>query len=74
MEQGWDPEIKSFFKKIMNSISITLLWLMIMATSGLYFGLAFSNGNPVIYTIIFYIVLTGSFTWLVVYLYRTWNK
>lgn len=74
MEQGWDPEIKSFFKKIMNSISITLLWLMIMATAGLYFGLAFSNGKPVIYTTIFYIVLTGSFTWLVVYLYRTWNK
>lgn len=47
---------------------------MIMATSGLYFGLAFSNGKPVIYTIIFYIVLTGSFAWLVVYLYRTWNK
>lgn len=74
MEQGWDPEIKSFFKKIMNSISITLLWLMIMATSGLYFGLAFSNGKPAIYTVIFYIVLTGSFAWLVVYLYRTWNK
>jgi hypothetical protein len=74
MEQGWDPEIKSFFKKIMNSISITLLWLLIIATAGLYFGLAFSNGKPVLYTVIFYIALTGSFAWLVVYLYRTWNK
>lgn len=74
MEQGWAPEIKKFFKRIMNSISITLLWLMIMATTGLYFGLAFSNGKPVIYTIIFYIGLTGSFVWLVVYLFRTWKK
>ena len=74
MEQGWDPEIKSFFKKIINSISITLLWLMVMATAGLYFGLAFSNGKPILYTILFYIILAGSFAWLVVYLYRTWTK
>lgn len=74
MEQGWDPEIKNFFKKIINSISITLLWLMIMATAGLYFGLAFGNGKPIVYTILFYIILAGSFAWLVVYLYRTWTK
>ncbi len=74
MEQGWDPEIKDFFKKIINSISVTLLWLMVMATAGLYFGLAFSNGKPVIYTIIFYIILTGTLTWLLVHLYRTWKK
>ena len=74
MEQGWDPEIKSFFKKIINSISITLLWLMVMATAGLYFGLAFSNGKPILYTILFYIILAGSFAWLIVYLYRTWTK
>lgn len=74
MEQGWDPEIKDFFKKIINSISVTLLWLMVMATAGLYFGLAFSNGKPVIYTIIFYIILTGTLTWLLIHLYRTWKK
>lgn len=74
MEQGWDPEIKDFFKKIINSISVTLLWLMVMATAGLYFGLAFSNSKPVIYTIIFYIILTGTLTWLLIHLYRTWKK
>jgi len=73
MEQGWDPEIKRFFVKIMNSIAITLLWMMACATAGLYFQLAYSNGKPVIYTIIFYFLMTVTFFMLVRYLYKTWK-
>ena len=74
MEQGWDPEIKRFFVKIMNSIAITLLWMMACATAGLYFQLAYSNGKPVIYTIIFYFLMLATLFLLVRYLYRTWKN
>lgn len=74
MEQGWDPEIKRFFVKIMNSIAITLFWMMACATAGLYFQLAYSNGKPVIYTIIFYFLMLATLFLLIRYLYRTWKN
>ncbi len=74
MEQGWDPDIKRFFAKILNSIAITLLWIMAGATAGFYFQLAYSNGKPVIYTIIFYIIMGGTLFLLVRYLYKTWKN
>jgi hypothetical protein len=74
MESGWDPEIKKYFKKVLNSISIGLIWLMAMVTAGLYFGLAYADGKPVIYTIIFYILAAGTFAALLFYYYKTWKK
>jgi hypothetical protein len=74
MEQGWDPEIKKFFKKIILSISLGLMWMMASATAGLYFGLAYSNGRPVIYTILFYTVVAITLFLLILYLYKTWKN
>ncbi|HEX7903106.1 MAG TPA: hypothetical protein VF487_04435 [Chitinophagaceae bacterium] len=75
MEQGWDPDVKKYFIKVLNSISMGLLWLMAMVTAGLYFGLAYSaEGRPVIYTIIFYIMLVATLLLLILYYYRTWKK
>ena len=74
MEQGWDPEVKKYFKKVLNSIFTGLLWLMSMVTLGFYFQLAYTNGKPLIYTILFYVLLAGSLAWLLFYFYRTWKK
>ena len=74
MERGWDPEIKKFFVKILNSISVFLLWLMAMVTAGLYFGLAYADGRPVIYAVLFYIVLVATLTLLIRYFYRLWRN
>jgi hypothetical protein len=74
MESGWDPEVKKYFKKILNSISFGLLWMMAMVTAGFYFQLAYADGKPLIYTILFYIALLGSLTILLIYYYRTWRK
>jgi len=37
MEQGWDPEVTKYFRKIINTIFIGLLWLMAVLTAGLYY-------------------------------------
>jgi hypothetical protein len=71
MESGWDPEVKRYFKKVLNSISLGLLWMMSMVTAGLYFGLAYAKG---IYTIIFYVVLVASLGLLLWKYYRIWKK
>jgi hypothetical protein len=74
MESGWDPEVKKFFRKIINSISLGLLWLMAMVTAGIYFQLGFFDGRPIIYTILFYLVLVITLLLLLRYFQRTWKK
>ena len=74
MERGWDPEVKKYFRKIMNSISIGLLWMMVMVFIGLYHGWAFIEGGADVYNIIFYSLLVISLALLIRYYYKLWKK
>ncbi len=74
MESGWDPDVKEFLLKILNSISLVLLWMIACATAGIYFELGYTNGKPVIYTIIFYTVMAVTLFLLLRQLYKTWKK
>ncbi len=74
MESGWDPDVKEFLLKILNSISLVLLWLIASATAGIYFELGYTNGKPLIYTIIFYTVMAVTLFLLLRRLYKTWKK
>jgi hypothetical protein len=74
MEQGWDDNVKDFFVKILNSVSLTLIWALAAVTAGLYFELAWVGTKPFYGTIIFYIVLAVTFYGLVRYLIRTWKR
>ena len=74
MEQGFDPEVKKYFSKIINSFSWGFLWMFANVTAGLYYGLAHSGDRPFFYTIIFYIVSVLTLILLLRYLYRIWSK
>jgi hypothetical protein len=74
MEQGWDPEVKKFFVKVLNSIAMGLLWMMLMVLIGLYFGFAYTDGKPGTYTIFFYVFLVVTLFLLIRYYYRLWKK
>lgn len=72
MEQGWDPEVKKYFQKIMNTIALGLFWLMAVLTAGLYFGLAYHSTT--LYSVLFYIGFAVSLFLLLRYYYRIWRK
>jgi hypothetical protein len=74
MEQGWDPEVKRYFRKIISSLSMGLLWLMSGVTAGLYFGLGYRKDISVVYIILFYLVLSGTLFLLLRYYYNLWKK
>jgi len=74
MEQGWDPEVKKYFRKILNTISFGLIWIMTMSALGLYFGLAYLGNRPVIYTILFYCFMATTLLFLIRYFYNLWKK
>jgi hypothetical protein len=71
-EQGWDPEVKKYFRKIMSTIGYGLLWLMTVLTAGFYFGLAYRRDT--LFSILFYAVFAVSLFFLIRYYYRTWKK
>ena len=71
MEQGWDPEIKRFFRKILNTIFSGLAWMMATLTAGVYFGLAYHE--KLLYIILFYIGLAVSLALLLRYYYKMWK-
>lgn len=74
MSQGWDPDITRYFRKIISSVSVSLLWLLSILTLGLYHGLAYRSDVSVLYIILFYIFFTGTLALLIRYLYRIWSK
>jgi hypothetical protein len=73
MEQSWDPKVKRFFLKIINSIAWSLLWMMTCATTGLYFEMANTNKKPVMIPVLFYAGMLITLLLLIRYLYRSWR-
>lgn len=74
MEQGFDPEVKRYFRKIISSFSLGFLWLFVNVIAGLYFGLGYRGERPFIYTIMFYIFSVATLALLLMYYYRIWRK
>ncbi len=72
MEQGWDPELKKYLQKILNTIGYGLLWILSGLTLGFYFGLAYQRN--IIYVVLFHAALVTSLAFLIRYLYHTWKK
>lgn len=72
MEQGWDPEVKRFFRKVMSTLFYGLFWMMGISL-GLYFGLGGGQGKPLYAVIIFYAFGIITLFLLLRYYYRIWK-
>ena len=70
---GMDPEVKIYFRKIVTSFTLGLIWLMVMATAGLFFRLAIVKDAWRWYHFVFYAAFAASFFWLLRALYRVWK-
>ena len=73
-ERNWDPGVKKFFIKILNSISVGLLWMMACAMAGIYYELGYIQGKPVWQPLVFYTAMLVSLFFLIRYLVRIWSK
>ena len=70
---GLDPEVKKYFRKIINSFSFFMLWMLVVSTAGFYFNLADIYGRWQWYNVVFYVGATLLFVLLIRFLYRTWR-
>ena len=72
-EQGWDPEVKKYFLKILSTISYGLFWLMSTVTAGIYFQLGWTGERPLYAVILFYVIAVAAFIMLLRYYYQLWK-
>lgn len=70
---GMDPEMKRYFRKIVSSFSLGLLWMLSISTAGLYFGLALFREGIRWYNLLFYALFFLSLAALLRYFYRVWK-
>jgi hypothetical protein len=72
--QGWDPDVRHYFWKIMKSVVATATWLLVFITLGLFLRMAYIYDGPDVYNFVFYGLMLGTFPLLLRFLYRTWKK
>ena len=74
MEGGWDPDVKKHLLKVLNSLTLGLLWMIASATAGIYYKLGYRGHHSFIYTVLFYVFMLITLVLLLRYLYNAWKK
>ena len=68
-----EPEAQDFLKRIVQTVSVGMLFLLLHMTFGLYLNWGFFEDAPTIGNIIYYIVFLVSFAGLIYFYYRLWK-
>lgn len=68
-----EPDIRQFLLRIVQGISMTMLWLLINMTVGIYWGFAFFDNRPSAGNYIYYAAMAISFFFLLKYLGKKWR-
>ena len=68
-----EDDVREFLVKIMQSISMGLVWLLANMSIGIYFGFAFFEGIPTIGNYVYYIAFLASLIALIIYLRKKWK-
>lgn len=70
---GMEPDAQEFLKRIVQTVSMGILFLLLHMTFGLYLNWAFFEGTPRIGNIIYYIVFLSSLAALIYFYLRLWK-
>lgn len=69
-----EPEVRAFLIRIVNTISMGMLWMLTNATAGIKFGYAYPEKEFTMGNYIFYAWLVLSLVALIWYMIRLWSK
>jgi hypothetical protein len=68
-----EPDIKEFLIRIVQTISISIAWLLVNMCVGIYWGFAFFDNDPSLGNYIFYVWFLISLAWLIRYFRKKWK-
>jgi hypothetical protein len=69
-----EPEVRAYLIRILNTLSVGLLWMISNSTAGIMYGYAFWEKKMKLGNIIFYIWFIISLALLLWYMIRLWKK
>ena len=72
-EPGMEPDVREFLVRIMQTISMSIVWLLINMTAGIYYELAFFVDKPTIWNYVYYLFFLVSFGFLLRYFWKKWH-
>lgn len=70
---GMEDETRTFLVRIMQTLSIVLLWMMIHVFVGIYKGYAFFDTKPDWTNYLYYVFFLASLIVLIIHLKRKWK-
>jgi ABC-type glycerol-3-phosphate transport system permease component len=74
MPQGMEPEAKKYLLKVLNSLSLGLLWLALNVLGGLYWGYAIIEQKLSLSNVLFFAWFVLSLIALLYCYYRIWKN
>jgi uncharacterized membrane protein YpjA len=69
-----EPGIREFFKRLVTSISLLVLWMIVNMVIGIKYGYAFFENKIQLSNIIFYVWIVASFIALIFLYIKIWKK
>jgi len=70
---GMEPDVREFLIRIVQSLSMAMVWLLVNMTLGIYFGLGFFENTPTLWNYIFYVWFLASLVLLILYFRKKWK-
>lgn len=74
MSAGIEPEVKDFLKRILQTVSMGMLFLIVHMTFGLYLNWGFYEEKITVGNVIYYIFLILSLVGLLLYYNKLWKS
>lgn len=69
-----EPGVKEYLKRIVNTISLSLLWMVINSTAGIMYDWAFVHDKIRLGNVLFFTWFLLSLAALLWYVVRLWSK
>ncbi|MES2430117.1 MAG: hypothetical protein V4556_04215 [Bacteroidota bacterium] len=69
-----EPDVKDFLVRVLQSLSMAMLWLLVNMTLGIYFNFAFFEDEPSLGNYIFYAWFLISLGLLIFYYVKKWRE
>ena len=69
-----EPGIREFFKRLVTTISLLILWMAVNTTIGIKYNFAFFEDKIHWYNYVFYVWLVVTFVALIWFYKKLWEK
>jgi hypothetical protein len=74
MSQGMEQDVRTYLVKVLNSLSLGLLWMTLNVLTGLYWGFGLVGKRISVYNLIYFFLFLVSLAALLYFFYRIWKR